>query len=449
MNRPRLLPTKNKPENNQTSQSQKIILLPTQRKSNYFYLSLKQGFSDNKAKFLGTTAVLLGLWGTVSAWESRDRISDYTGMVFSSNKHKAAQKILRGEELLNRGRFKESEIYLKDASLLCPDYSGLEYKLGVVSMGKRDLKGAVTHFTKAIEQDSENIEAYLDLGVVYERIGNDSKAIETYRRALGVNSSLPEPHERLGLLLYKTGSACKTDDTGRPPDEFAETELKEALKLGSSNIAVKKALSDLYLKKGLQVPAQNLIDQLARDAPNDFGAQLTAAEFYLDQNDEEKAIKYAKRSIHLRPKDVTARIGLGRAYLLKDQFDKALKNFRVAAYLDPGSKVAKSYLSQIYLDLGYEQKDANHIKKAKEYFSMAIKADPAKKEMVRWAFFQIDFDKRQKERARSKAVTRQQIAQKKDYESSPAHHIRMAEQAIRQGNLTKAAQHYMKAGVNP
>jgi Flp pilus assembly protein TadD len=64
----------------------------------------------------------------------------------------------------------------------------------------KDFKAAVGHFTKAVEAEPKNADAYSLLGYSYRKQGTLDKSMEYYQRALKLDSNHRGAHEYLGEL---------------------------------------------------------------------------------------------------------------------------------------------------------------------------------------------------------------------------------------------------------
>lgn len=68
-----------------------------------------------------------------------------------------------------------------------------EYNVGIDKIRENDLDGAMAHFNKAIEKDSDYINAYNNRCVVYLKKGEVSKALDDINKAISLSSASPNP----------------------------------------------------------------------------------------------------------------------------------------------------------------------------------------------------------------------------------------------------------------
>lgn len=64
---------------------------------------------------------------------------------------------------------------------------------------------AIPYWEKAVEIDPGLVNAYYNLGLVYQDIGRQDEAIEAYKRVLDINADDKDAHKNLGLLYRKKG----------------------------------------------------------------------------------------------------------------------------------------------------------------------------------------------------------------------------------------------------
>lgn len=89
-----------------------------------------------------------------------------------------------------------------------PQLAGPWVRLGDIAAERDEAVQAVQHYQKAIDINSDNMEAYLKLALVYRKAGNFGKAQQVYLAALARWPDFPEAHFNLGVLydLYANES---------------------------------------------------------------------------------------------------------------------------------------------------------------------------------------------------------------------------------------------------
>jgi Flp pilus assembly protein TadD len=74
---------------------------------------------------------------------------------------------------------------------------------GRKALEAKDFNGAVGHFTKAVEAEPKNADAHSMLGYSYRKQGTFDKSMESYQRALKLDSNHRGAHEYLGELYLE------------------------------------------------------------------------------------------------------------------------------------------------------------------------------------------------------------------------------------------------------
>ncbi|MGB4599810.1 MAG: tetratricopeptide repeat protein [Trichlorobacter sp.] len=107
---------------------------------------------------------------------------------------------------------------------------------------------------------------------------------------------------------------------------------------------------------------------LAFDPENDT-AHTYLGNLYLQQNKTKDAIKEFKESVRLQPLSVNSLVNLGNAYLQDKNYVEAEKNFKKAARMDPLNPVPEYTLGHLYLN-------TDRLNEAEAQFRKAEKISP-------------------------------------------------------------------------
>ena len=98
------------------------------------------------------------------------------------------------------GKLDQALRYYKDAMDLEPDNSVFQYNTGVLFNIKSDYNQAVSMLEKSIENNKENVYAYLALGDALERQKEIKKAIYVYRDLMSLDITVHGLKEKLFYL---------------------------------------------------------------------------------------------------------------------------------------------------------------------------------------------------------------------------------------------------------
>lgn len=194
------------------------------------------------------------------------------------------------------------------------------------------LAAAQTHFEQALKLDPNYALALAGLGhvegAIYRNIDSDpahlERAEQLARRALSIDSQLPEGHVALGTVY-----GYKYDYPG------AAEEFREALRSQSQNTHAWDAWDLLSWALGYQEPPDAL-----------------------------EAEKAAREAIRLEPSRCNADYHLGRALYLQGRYQEARVAFEKAKELCPTSPTSVLGLGQLYLAQGDSERAVGLLEKA-------------------------------------------------------------------------------------
>lgn len=101
---------------------------------------------------------------------------------------------------LKNNSFSGVKYYLVQAVAAHKKYSAIYNKLGDIYLKVNDGTQAIINYTKAIDYDSANVEAYVGLGNVYKAVKDYSEAENEYKTALKINPSYSITYRELSDL---------------------------------------------------------------------------------------------------------------------------------------------------------------------------------------------------------------------------------------------------------
>ena len=196
-----------------------------------------------------------------------------------------------------------------------------------------DYKGAEAKFQEAIEKDGKFLEAYFNLGMVYERLGQGDKALEIYQKAMDANPQQGSAKAYIGKVyltkakeFYGAGDVTK----GVEWESKAKKLLDEVIIQNSDNVDANNALALYWLMKAEQEKnADRRVDLLAQ------------------------AQEYVQTVLTLQPANVVGLNTRGLIYLLRGELRIAKWVFenKVLAF-DRTSTEAYNNLGLVYYKLG-------------------------------------------------------------------------------------------------
>jgi tetratricopeptide (TPR) repeat protein len=189
-----------------------------------------------------------------------------------------------------------------------PDRAPIAHNnLGVVLVEEKKIEEAVVHYTEAIRNQPDYVEAHINLGIALSQIGNNEEATVHYKEAIRYRPDYAEAHNNLGITYYLTGN-----------NEDAIFHYREAIKF-------KPTFAEAYYNLGLILGRQGNL---------------------------ENAIINFKKAISLKVNYAEAHNDLGFALSLSGNPEEAIFHFKIALEIRPDFAKAKRNLSNILAQQG-------------------------------------------------------------------------------------------------
>lgn len=233
---------------------------------------------------------------------------------------KAAKYIKRGDILFERGEFKKARLEYKNAAKITPTDVEVEYRWGLVDEAQGDVRGALSAFMQAEQQDPHFHKAKLKVAH-YHLMGNSLE--ESQKRVDEVLAEAPENSEahalNAALLLRKKDY------------ESTEKEARLALSKDPANITATAALTGMYLEQGDKSKAEETLAEGIKQNPKDTSLLMLRAKIYESPLNIEKIQQTFDEIFQLKPKDIDVRLYLANIYIGAERLDEAEKVLHQAA----------------------------------------------------------------------------------------------------------------------
>ena len=113
------------------------------------------------------------------------------------------------------------------------------FNSGVQFYNQRELSKAIQAYQKVIELDPTYVEAFNNLGIIYQMLGDMDRAFGAYQKSTEINPRYEKGFNNLGILLFLKGRY-----------EEAVEAFQKALAINSNNIESHINLGILFKKKG-------------------------------------------------------------------------------------------------------------------------------------------------------------------------------------------------------
>lgn len=213
---------------------------------------------------------------------------------------------------------------------------------------------------KAIEllKSMEDFEAYQLLGSAYEKIGETSKAILYYKKALYIEKNLN--------ILYNLSRLYIAEGELEKGINYLEAAVKKDEKFA----AAYPLLMDAYRRMGLEdkyAETKQMFERVSAYTEEktifERGLKFSTEGRYAD------AIEEFKRFLEISPLNPAGRSNLGFAYYMIGNYDGAYQEFKKTLEID-------SKFPNAYYGLGLVYKKRGETEKAKGHFEEYLKLDP-------------------------------------------------------------------------
>jgi tetratricopeptide (TPR) repeat protein len=240
---------------------------------------------------------------------------------------------------------------------------------------KQQYQQAEEKLRAIVTQQSENPQAWFDLGFAQSHQGKTSEAIAAYKKAVALDPKWFEAQQNLGLALAKSGdlnaaaSALKTAVTLKPTvggqqalaaawlslaqvaEENAPQEslaaYKKALELDPANSEAQLGAARMAERAGNTAAAEQQYLKLAAAGNNDSIEGLIT--LYLKQKRFADAESWLYKYISANPKNSAAQLQLGKIQAAEGKSQEAIATLEPLYKASPDPKVARD-LASLYLE---------------------------------------------------------------------------------------------------
>lgn len=223
---------------------------------------------------------------------------------------------------------------LKDKAFQACDVLVDKYKTGQAYMirGRNylltgDVNTAGKDFTKAVEIEPQNEEAWMLLAGYYETIGTKDKVLETINNAI---KALPNSGRILKKAIYIYGASDNIEN-----QNYAGQLIENAVKANPEDVELKIIQARFLISKSNPVSlqqAQTILEKLTDDYPNLTQGWLMLSQVCLMLGNAEKSAYYAEKGLVYSPSDKELLLIKAKALLITSPFSavKIFENLNIA-----------------------------------------------------------------------------------------------------------------------
>lgn len=134
--------------------------------------------------------------------QPRENLFVRNEIIFGTGNSKAVQANNRAAQLMEKGDYVSAKKILSNALSHAPLFFPYQYNLGLCLIHLNELQKALIHLTKAKNIFPEYAKTYLQIGYIYQRLGNESNAIDSYRKAIETNRKELTALVRIGDIYF-------------------------------------------------------------------------------------------------------------------------------------------------------------------------------------------------------------------------------------------------------
>ncbi len=262
------------------------------------------------------------------------------------------------ETLLSKKKYPALEQHCRAMLLKAPSMNSLNYLLGLSLSGQQKFEAAIESFNVFIAEKNDYADAYLNLGIAYERTQKLAEALTSYNEARQLAPHNPVIHNKIGVILQKTGAfdeaaSCFECAILYDPDcaeyhlhlammcnnlgkfEKAVDEYKEATKLKPDYIEAYHFLGRLHEHQARPDEALKCYQKIAEIKPSDINNCKYLANLYFETGQYQNAIECYHKADQFNPGDPNIYGSLGAVYNRLGRYEEALDFTQRALQIKP------------------------------------------------------------------------------------------------------------------
>jgi len=160
------------------------------------------------------------------------------------------------------------------------------FNLGIYYQKQGDNTKAIEAYENVLKLDPDNAEVHNNLGVIYKEQDDLDKAMEHFQHVVSFNPGMDEAHNNLGLIHYLRGD-----------QRNAVLEYQKALKLNPNNLVSQINLGLVYKAQGLDKKAIDTIENVLSEDSLHPEAHYNLAILYEEMGHMEKALWHYTRFV--------------------------------------------------------------------------------------------------------------------------------------------------------
>ena len=269
-----------------------------------------------------------------------------------------AQLFQRGQDALDHGRLDEADRTFREVLALNPQLAGAYANLGVVYMRRKQWTKALEMLNKAERLAPQVAGIRLNIGLAYYRQSEFLKAIPEFESVVRDQPDAVQPRYLLGLCYFFAERWADTASTLEPLWRQESTQLNYLYVL---SIAAHRA--------GLKELDANATQQLVKAGEGSPEFHMLIGKGHLNLEQYDMALSELQAAVQGDPKLPFAHFNLGLTYLKKQNYEQARDEFLKDAAVEPDLALNYDELGDVY---SFMQQDGD----AEKSYREALRRDP-------------------------------------------------------------------------
>ncbi|MDH5573494.1 MAG: tetratricopeptide repeat protein, partial [Gammaproteobacteria bacterium] len=233
----------------------------------------------------------------------------------------------KGKAYLEEKNIDKARIEFKNVLQIDPKFSDAYYYLGKVEEQSKEFQKALGYYVKAIDIDSNHVEAKIEVARVYLMIGTEEYINKSSKLIKEIFSKEPENVKAkliASTIEYKTGNKNKAVD-----------DLEKIVNENKKLIEGISILASIYESVGEENKLLNLLERSVADNGNNAQLRAMLAKIYIKRKYINKAENQLLEMIKINPDEYQYKVMIAAFYSANDQEQKAEDILRDAIKQDP------------------------------------------------------------------------------------------------------------------
>ena len=208
-----------------------------------------------------------------------------------------------------------------------PNHSQALNNLGVIFQGLGENQKAIGCYEKAIAIDPDYLDAHFNLGVIFQGLGENQKAKECYEKAIEIDPNYSNAHNNLGTMFFDLGEAQK-----------AISCYEKAIKANPNHTDAHNNLGGAFKEVGEYQKSISHYEKVIDTNPDYIGAHYNLGVVFQEIGEYPKAIIQYEKAIKANPKHIKAHNNLGAIFNELGDNKKAIDCYEKVIAIDPNNK---------------------------------------------------------------------------------------------------------------